>query len=112
MALRGGLEALEHAALTLRGLARSVLDSTGIASEASPVRDRETRVQLASVLAKLGEAIRTYGRLVQLTPAGSESLESELAAELDGGAPAAGRARRPAQAAGPDRQAERVAAAR
>jgi hypothetical protein len=83
VALRGGLEALEHAALTLRGLARSVLDSTEIASEASPVRDRETRVQLASVLAKLGEAIRTYGRLVQLTPVGSESLESELAAELD-----------------------------
>jgi hypothetical protein len=83
VALRGGLEALEHAALTLRGLARSVLDSAEIASECSPVRDRETRVQLASVLAKLGEAIRTYGRLVQLTPVGSESLESELAAELD-----------------------------
>ncbi|HEX7162432.1 MAG TPA: FUSC family protein [Trebonia sp.] len=83
VALRGGLEALEHAALTLRGLARSVLDSAEIATEASPVRDKETRVQLASVLAKLGEAIRTYGRLVQLTPAGSESLESELAAELD-----------------------------
>ena len=81
--MRGGLEALEHAALTLRGLARSVLDSAGSPSEASPVRDRETRVQLASVLAKLGEAIRTYGRLIQLTPAGSESLESELAAELD-----------------------------
>lgn len=83
VALRGGLEALEHAALTLRGLARSVLDSVEIATEASPVRDKETRVQLASVLAKLGEAIRTYGRLVQLTPVGSESLESELAAELD-----------------------------
>jgi hypothetical protein len=83
VALRGGLEALEHAALTLRGLARSVLDSAEIATEASPVRDRETRVQLASVLAKLGEAIRTYGRLVQLTPVGSESLESELAAQLD-----------------------------
>jgi hypothetical protein len=83
VALRGGLEALEHAALTLRGLARSVLDSAEIATEASPVRDKETRVQLASVLAKLGEAIRTYGRLVQLTPLGSESLESELAAELD-----------------------------
>jgi uncharacterized membrane protein YgaE (UPF0421/DUF939 family) len=82
VALRGGLEALEHAALTLRGLARSVLDSAGIPREASPARDRETRVQLASVLTKLGEAIRTYGRLVQLTPAGSESLESELAAEL------------------------------
>jgi hypothetical protein len=83
VALRGGLEALEHAALTLRGLARSVLDSAEIATEASPVRDRETRVQLASVLAKLGEAIRTYGRLIQLTPVSSGSLESELAAELD-----------------------------
>jgi hypothetical protein len=83
VALRGGLEALEHAALTLRGLARSVLDSAGIATKESPVRDRCTRVRLASVLAKLGEAIRTYGRLVQLTPAGDESLESELAAELE-----------------------------
>src|SRR5690348_15355773 len=83
VALRGGLEALEHAALTLRGLARSVLDSAEIATEASPVKDRETRVQLASVLAKLGEAIRTYGRLIQLTPVSSGSLESELAAELD-----------------------------
>ena len=83
VALRGGLEALEHAALTLRGLARSVLDSAGIQSEASPARDRETRVQLAGLLAKLGEAIRTYGRLIQSTPAGSEPLESELAAELD-----------------------------
>jgi hypothetical protein len=83
VALRGGLEALEHAALTLRGLARSVLDSAGIATKESPVRDHCTRVRLASVLAKLGEAIRTYGRLVQLTPAGDESLESELAAELE-----------------------------
>jgi hypothetical protein len=83
VALRGGVEALEHAALTLRGLARSVLDSAGIATRESPIRDHCTRVRLASVLAKLGEAIRTYGRLVQLTPAGDESLESELAAELE-----------------------------
>jgi hypothetical protein len=83
VALRGGLEALEHAALTLRGLARAVLDSAGIASDASPVRDRCTRVRLASVLGKLGEAIRTYGRLLQATPTSDESLESELAARLE-----------------------------
>jgi Aromatic acid exporter family member 1 len=83
VALRGGLEALEHAVLTLRGLARSVLDSAAIATEASPVRDKRTRVRLASVLAKLGEAIRTYGQLAASAPLGSESLESELAAEFD-----------------------------
>jgi hypothetical protein len=83
VALRGGVEALEHAALTLRGLSRSVLDSAGIASECNPIRDSATRIRLASVLAKLGEAIRTYGRLVQATPTGSETLESELAAQLE-----------------------------
>jgi hypothetical protein len=83
VALRGGLEALEHAALTLRGLARSVLDSAGVANEASPIRDLGTRTRLASVLAKLGEAIRTYGRLVQAAPTGDEALESELAAEFE-----------------------------
>ncbi|HEY1819431.1 MAG TPA: FUSC family protein [Trebonia sp.] len=82
VALRGGLEALEHAALTLRGLSRSVLDSAEIASEANPVRDRCTRVRLASVLGKLGEAIRTYGRLLQATPVVDDSLESELTAQL------------------------------
>jgi hypothetical protein len=83
VALRGGVEALEHAALTLRGLSRSILDSAGIASECNPIRDSATRIRLASVLAKLGEAIRTYGRLVQATPTGSERLESELAAQLE-----------------------------
>ena len=34
------------------------------------------------MLTQLGEVIRTYGRLLQAMPAGSESLESELAAEL------------------------------
>ncbi|HET9080695.1 MAG TPA: FUSC family protein [Trebonia sp.] len=83
VALRGGLEALEHAALTLRGLTRSVLDSAGIATEASPVRDTCTRKRLASVLATLGAAIRTYGRLVQAAPSGDETLEAKLAAEFD-----------------------------
>ena len=83
VALRSALEALEHAALTLRGLTRSVLDSAGIASEASPIRDAYTRKRLAGVLGKLGEAIRTYGRLVQATPTGDEALESALTADFD-----------------------------
>jgi hypothetical protein len=69
VSLRGGVEALEHAALTVRGLARSVLDSARIDSAANPFRDAATPAP--------------YGALVQTMPAGSESLESELAAQLE-----------------------------
>jgi hypothetical protein len=82
VSLRGGLETLEHAALTVRGLARSVLDAAALDSSASPVRDACTRKRLADVLTQLGEVIRTYGRLLQAAPACIESLESELAAQL------------------------------
>jgi Aromatic acid exporter family member 1 len=82
VALRGGLETLEHATVTVRGLARSILDSTGIDSDRAPVRDEQTRARLAEVLGNLAEAIRTYGRVVQLYPAESELLKSELAAQL------------------------------
>ena len=83
VALRGGLETLEHAAVTLRVLARSVLDSSRIPSAASPVRDEQTRARLAGVLTELGEAVRAYGRLVQTPPAEAEPLASELAARLE-----------------------------
>lgn len=83
VALRGGLETLEHAALTVRGLARSVIDSTRVASDASPVRDEETRGRLGGELTELAHAIRAYGQLVQTLPQGSEPLESELSAHLD-----------------------------
>jgi hypothetical protein len=82
VSLRGGLESLEHAALTVRGLARSVLDAAASDSSASPIRDACTRKRLADVLAQLSQVIRTYGSLLQSMPAGSESLESELAAQL------------------------------
>jgi hypothetical protein len=82
VALRGGLETLEHATVTVRGLARSILDSTGIDSDHSPVRDERTRARLADVLGNLAEAIRTYGRVVQLYPSESDLLKSELAGQL------------------------------
>ncbi len=81
--LRAGLETLEHAALAVRMLARSLLDSFRVASDASPVKDERTRDQLAGVLTKLAEAIRTYGGRLRTLPAGSESLEAQLAAQLD-----------------------------
>ena len=83
VALRGGLETLEHAAVTLRGLTRSMLDSSRTDTEASPVRDEQTRGRLASVLRQLGEAIRAYSRLVQTLPADPQPLESELTAALE-----------------------------
>jgi fusaric acid resistance family protein len=90
IALRRGLETLEHSALTLRALARAMIDSSRIESEASPVRDSETRAWLGTVLGQLAEAVRTYGRLLQTPPvtglaassADSEELEAELAWQL------------------------------
>jgi hypothetical protein len=80
--LRAGLESLECAEQTVRTLARAVLDSSGINAAASPVRDTRTRVQLASVLSKLGEAFRTYGKLVQSMPSENPELEEALSLQL------------------------------
>jgi hypothetical protein len=82
VALRAGLERLEVAALTLRFLARSLLDASRVPSAASPVHDPETRERLAAVLSQLAAAIRTYGRLVATPPPGNESLESRLDEQL------------------------------
>jgi hypothetical protein len=83
VALRGGLETLEHAAVTVRVLARSLRDSVEIESDRSPVHDEPTRARLAGVLGNLAAAVRTYGRLVQAFPSDGEQLESELAAHLE-----------------------------
>jgi hypothetical protein len=98
VALRRGLETLEHAALTLRTLARAMIDSSRIESEASPIQDSETRAWLGTVLGQLAEAVRTYGRMLQTppmtepgagpragraaSPEDSEELEAELAWQL------------------------------
>lgn len=82
-ALRGGLETLEYAALSLRFLANSVIDATRVAGDASPVRDPDTRAHLAAVLTMIAAAVRTYGRLVRTLPYESEPVKSALSAELD-----------------------------
>lgn len=83
ISLRAGVEALEHATLTIRVLARSVTDSSRIANAASPVHDQETRARLAAVLHRLAQAVRAYARLIQTFPARAEPLETDLRHQLD-----------------------------
>ncbi|HEX3960954.1 MAG TPA: FUSC family protein [Trebonia sp.] len=82
VALRTGLERLEHSALYLHGLAWSIIDSARVTSEASPVRCAETRARLADVLSQLSVATRTYGQLMETMPSGDTALESQLAEQL------------------------------
>jgi hypothetical protein len=83
VALRDGLENLEHAALTIRMLARSIADGSQLDSEESPIRDPETRDRLARVLWELSDALRTFGRLARAdVTVGQEPLESELEQQL------------------------------
>jgi Aromatic acid exporter family member 1 len=86
-ALRDGVETLEHAATTARGIARSIADETRLDDGA--LRDAETRQCLASVLRQLAAAVRTFGRLVrtdalatQAAEATGRQLENTLAEQL------------------------------
>jgi len=64
--LRFQLDPLEHAAIGVRGLARSLADSAWLAEGANVVRDRAVQVRLAGTLEELAEAVRTFGRLAQV----------------------------------------------
>jgi gas vesicle protein len=82
--LREGVDTLERAATDMRVLARSVADSARIDSADSPVRDDETRAQLAAVLRELSAAIRAYGQLVETgTPAEVTAQPAEMPAAAD-----------------------------
>jgi len=82
--LRGGLETLEHAALTVRLLARLLADSARVAAEqVGPVRDEQTRLRLAAVLTELASAVRVYGHLtVEPDPERRDVSEADLQRHL------------------------------
>jgi Aromatic acid exporter family member 1 len=83
VALRTGLETLEHVAVDIRVLARCVADGSMLADPAGPVHDDETREGLAAVLRELSAAVRTFGRLVPADIAARhEPVESELEEHL------------------------------
>ena len=71
--LRDGVDTLERAATDMRVLARSVVDSSRIDSEHSPVREAETRARLAAVLAELSAAVRAYGQILEADPVGADA---------------------------------------
>jgi uncharacterized membrane protein YgaE (UPF0421/DUF939 family) len=80
--LRNGLETLEHAALTIRGLARSITDASLPDSDGAALAT-DALDMLAEVLRRLAAALRAYGNLVRAdvttgVPDGSE-LERHLA---------------------------------
>jgi hypothetical protein len=83
VALRDGLETLEHAAVTVRGIARSIADSARM--EAGPLRDEATRERVASALRELAAAITDFGRLVRadiLTGGSGSAVRQRIEADL------------------------------
>jgi uncharacterized membrane protein YccC len=76
--LRSRLESLEHATLTIRGLARSLNDSAGISDEVNPVRDPHAAHRIADVLRELAAALRAYGRLARSTSVDRIALKADV----------------------------------
>ena len=82
--LGDGLETLEHAAITVRGLARSMADLARLGEDHSSLHEPEERERLAGVLRELSAAVRDYGRLVtHYDGIGRELAESDLREHLD-----------------------------
>jgi uncharacterized membrane protein YgaE (UPF0421/DUF939 family) len=77
--MRRQLEILEHAAITVRGLARSLADSVRLVDGNTVVTDREIQVRLAGTLEQLAGGMRTYGRLAQVH---ARPARDQLIAEL------------------------------
>lgn len=75
--LRESVNTLERAATDMRVLARSAADSARIDSERSPVKEAETRAQLASMLGDLSAAVGVYGEQIQ-SGGTSDLLEEHL----------------------------------
>jgi uncharacterized membrane protein YgaE (UPF0421/DUF939 family) len=76
--LRRRLEALEHATLTIRGIARSLNDSAGLSDEVNPVRDPHAATRVADVLRDLAGALRAYGQLARSKAVDRGSLKSTV----------------------------------
>jgi uncharacterized membrane protein YgaE (UPF0421/DUF939 family) len=76
--LRRRLEALEHATLTIRGIARSLNDNAGVSEESNPVRDPHAAGRVADVLRELAAVLRAYGRLAHSRSVDRDALKTDV----------------------------------
>jgi hypothetical protein len=76
--LRRRMESLEHATLTIRGIARSLNDSAGLTGEVNPVRDPQAAHRVADVLRELAAALRSYGRLARSKSVDRSALKADV----------------------------------
>jgi uncharacterized membrane protein YgaE (UPF0421/DUF939 family) len=84
--LRRRLERLEHATVTIRGIARSLNDSAGLSDEVNPVRDLYAARPVADVLRELAAALRAYGRLARSKSVDRAALKTDVDQHLAGAA--------------------------
>jgi hypothetical protein len=63
--LRNGLETLEHAAVTIRGLTRSITDETKLPDGNAAMLATDAPDMMAEVLRQLAAALRAYGGLIR-----------------------------------------------
>ena len=63
--LRNGLETLEHAAVTIRGLTRSITDEVRLPERNATMLATEAPDMMAEVLRQLAAALRAYGGLIR-----------------------------------------------
>jgi uncharacterized membrane protein YccC len=81
--LRQGLESLEHIAVTIRGMLRSVVDTT---SDAAPLDDdtrEDVLLGLAQTFREMAAGIDAFGQLVRDEAGPSRRMSSEDMAALD-----------------------------
>ena len=63
--LRNGLETLEHAAVTIRGLTRSITDEVRLPEGSTAMLATDAPDMMADVLRQLAAALRAYGGLIR-----------------------------------------------
>jgi hypothetical protein len=81
--LRQGVENLEHSAITVRVLARSLADTTRLGGDNNPLNDPNVSRGLANTLRELSAAVRTYSSLATESDAHShEVLKTDLKRHL------------------------------